>query len=461
MSLPFSHVWLSHNQSLSGLPSVSPAFLLATGLVLLPFLLKRWRQPRRLPLPPGPRGIPIMGNFLQMPSIEPWKVYYQWAKERYGDIIYLNAAGEEIILLNSLSAAVDLLEKKAGIFSSRQWLIAFDLIGLSEWVTANLPYGAKWRSHRRSFHQFFNAREVQSYRPVIEQEGIAHARRLATNPKNFLLDSRYLFGILLLKISYGSSDDEYNKQLLANSHVVVKSISESLLPGAYLVNTFPWLRHFPSWFPGTGWKQKFAKFSAASKLAVVDSLNDTKARLRAGVQDGFPSIAARLIENLPDESHETYEEQLNVARAIAVNGFVAGSDTTVISMYALYLALAMRPEVQKRAQEEIDSVVGSDRLPTFNDFPRLPYVQAIMKEVSRWHTVVPLGLNHVSTEEYEYNGYRIPKGSSVLVNVWGIMHDPEIYEDPFEFKPERFLKDGKIDPSVLDPEAAIFGFGRR
>ncbi|KAG2023999.1 O-methylsterigmatocystin oxidoreductase [Coprinopsis cinerea AmutBmut pab1-1] len=121
----------------------------------------------------------------------------------------------------------------------------------------------------------------------------------------------------------------------------------------------------------------------------------------------------------------------------------------------------MYPDVQRKAQAEIDRVVGSHRLPTFNDHPRLVYLQAVLKEVFRWHTTVPLGLTHVSTEDYVYNGYFIPKGSNIMTNVWAIMHDPNVFEDPFEFKPERYLKNGEIDHTVLAPETAAFGFGRR
>ena len=80
--------------------------------------------------------------------------------------------------------------------------------------------------------------------------------------------------------------------------------------------------------------------------------------------------------------------------------------------------MAINPEVQRRAQAELDSVVGATRLPTLEDKPSLPYVSALMKECFRWRSVVPMGVPHVMTEEDEYKGYRIPQGSLVVTNIW-------------------------------------------
>lgn len=101
--------------------------------------------------------------------------------------------------------------------------------------------------------------------------------------------------------------------------------------------------------------------------------------------------------------------------------------------------------------------MGANRLPLVSDRPALPYVHAIVKEVSRWHTVLPMGLPHTTSQDDEYDGYYIPKGTYVLPSVWAMMHSANTFERPFDFIPERYLKDGKVD----DVEIALFGFGRR
>ena len=139
--------------------------------------------------------------------------------------------------------------------------------------------------------------------------------------------------------------------------------------------------------------------------------------------------------------------------------------------------MVLYPDVQKKAQEELDKVINN-RLPEFNDRPNLPYINAMVKESLRWQPVTPLGIVHMATKADEYNGYYIPKGTAIIGNVWwvrlprlvrsfiqvhlrSILHDPEIYKDPLVYSPDRFLKDGKIDPTVRDPAVAAFGFGRR
>jgi cytochrome P450 len=124
------------------------------------------------------------------------------------------------------------------------------------------------------------------------------------------------------------------------------------------------------------------------------------------------------------------------------------------------------PEVQKRAQAELDSVVGRSRVPTFSDSPHLPYIQAIVKEVLRWRPALPLGLPHTSTEDDWYDGMFIPKGTLVLTNLWNCNHESSSYgDDAKTFRPERFLDtNGKAIPGPAETREdghSTFSFGRR
>ncbi|KAJ3961382.1 hypothetical protein N0V92_001951 [Colletotrichum tropicale] len=122
--------------------------------------------------------------------------------------------------------------------------------------------------------------------------------------------------------------------------------------------------------------------------------------------------------------------------------------------------MSLYPEVQRKAQAEIDQVVGQDRLPTFSDRPNLPYIQALLTELLRWQTVVPMSIPHMSSEEDIVNGYYIPKESVILPNIWHFTHDPKLYHSPMEFKPERFMSIEGNTPE-MDPTRFVFGFGRR
>lgn len=147
--------------------------------------------------------------------------------------------------------------------------------------------------------------------------------------------------------------------------------------------------------------------------------------------------------------------------------------------------MALYPAAQKAAQAELDAVVGTQRLPEFADRSALPYVSALVKELFRWHCPTPIGLPHRGVADDEYEGYFIPAGATVFVNVWfvrgpstdkyycraendtrfshrAILRDPEVYHEPEKFLPERFLDSaGNLDVHGWDPADVIFGFGRR
>jgi len=116
----------------------------------------------------------------------------------------------------------------------------------------------------------------------------------------------------------------------------------------------------------------------------------------------------------------------------------------------------MYPEILKKAQSEVDALVGNERLPIMQDRGALPYVNAICKELLRWHAVGSLAI-HVTAQDEIYNGYFIPKGTSLLGNIWFILSDPETYPDPDVFDPERFLGEDQQP----DPREVCFGWGRR
>jgi len=139
---------------------------------------------------------------------------------------------------------------------------------------------------------------------------------------------------------------------------------------------------------------------------------------------------------------------------------VAGAETSASTLKCFMLAMLQHPEVQERAQAEIDAVVGTDRLPNFDDRPNLPYVEAILLETLRMYAVAPLGLPHATTDDDIYEGFFIPKGSTLVVNIWAIYHNEDVYPEPDVFKPERFFVDGELrgDKST---ESLAFGFGRR
>ncbi|KAL5673572.1 hypothetical protein ACJX0J_017878, partial [Zea mays] len=138
----------------------------------------------------------------------------------------------------------------------------------------------------------------------------------------------------------------------------------------------------------------------------------------------------------------------------------AGTDTTVISVEWAMAELLRNPRVQEKLQEELDRVVGRDRVLSETDFPNLPYLQAVVKESLRLHPPTPLMLPHRASASVKIAGYDIPKGANVVVNVWAVARDPEVWDSPLEFRPERFLREN-IDIKGADFRVLPFGAGRR
>jgi cytochrome P450 len=153
-------------------------------------------------------------------------------------------------------------------------------------------------------------------------------------------------------------------------------------------------------------------------------------------------------------------EDEHIIKWSAATLYAGASDTTVSTINSFFLAMTLFPDVQKKAQAEIDAVIGPDRLPSFADQDSLPYIEALAKEALRWHAVIPTGFPHCVAEDDIHDGYYIPKGSVIVPNIWFMLNDPERYANPSEFNPERFLGNDGKKPET-EPRTICFGFGRR
>ncbi|KAL0062012.1 hypothetical protein AAF712_011090 [Marasmius tenuissimus] len=154
------------------------------------------------------------------------------------------------------------------------------------------------------------------------------------------------------------------------------------------------------------------------------------------------------------------EEELEDIKSASATIFAAGEETTLAALSTFFLAMTQNPDIQRRAHEEIISVVGEDRLPDVAaDRERLRYIDCVLQEALRWHSGVPLGIPHLSLQDDVYKGMFIPKGTIMFANIRGMARDERVYSDPADFNPSRFLPapEGRGEP--FSP--SIWGFGRR
>ncbi|EIN05560.1 cytochrome P450 [Punctularia strigosozonata HHB-11173 SS5] len=435
---------------LTALPASAVIPLTGTCLYLgWQYLRRRLANPHGLPLPPGPsRRIPWVGNASDMPTGHPWLKYDEWTKE-YGDVVYLESFGQGIVILGSLEACVDIFDRRSSNFSDRMgW----------GWILSTMNYGERWRKRRRAFHQFFNVNQVHQYRPIQLREARALLPRLLESPERFAHHLRHTLSAVIMDVTYGIKIADTNDKYITKAEEAISRFAHAGNPTTYLVNTFPWLKHVPAWFPGAQFKRDAIKWRPLSHEMVTWPFEDTKDLMRQGTAK--PCILTALLDRITDEEDRAEAEL--IVRDVTGVAYADRVGKTISATQTFFLAMVMYPEVQKKAQEELDAITRGTRLPDFDDLGSLPYVSALCKEVMRWQPVVPLAVVHTSVEDDEYRGYHLPKGTLFFGNAWSILHDPKEYPDPEVFKPERFLKDdGTLNPAVRDPGVAAFGFGRR
>ncbi|KAG7087478.1 hypothetical protein E1B28_013441 [Marasmius oreades] len=424
------------------------------------FLVTRYRRTRSLP--PGPKGLPILGNIngFQAEPGEPLWITFLNLSRIYGDIFTFHVLGSRTIVLNSYEAITELFERRSQNYSDRPDMPMFtDLMGWG-WDFAFMRHTDWWRLHRRTFHQFFQPRVMPEYYDIQRARSASLIQSLLTSPANFFQHVRTHSGGVILEIVYGYQIQGDNDPYVQLADDAVAGMRESFIHGSFLVDYIPILKHVPTWFPGASFKTKAEVWSRDT-----DKLKELPwTRLKQSMAEGtaVPCFSTKHLENFkisPTSSESSDMEE--VIKNCAAVSFAAGADTTVSAMLSFILAMVLNPRVQKRAQEELDEVIGSSRLPDFSDRENLPYINAILSETLRWKPVTPFSAPHRAVNDDIYEGYFIPGGSTIIPNTWAVLHNEHLYgPDTLSFNPDRFMKqDGKdLPPS---PDIIAFGFGRR
>ncbi|KAJ7128462.1 cytochrome P450 [Mycena epipterygia] len=431
-----------------------PLGVFAAAAAVVYLVTHPWRKPTS-PLPPGPPGDPIIGNLRQMPSTKAAHVFHEWAKT-YGDVICLKTPGRTIIVLDSLQAAEDLLEKRSLNYSNRPEFHLYKLFGWTSFVTTQ-EYGKKLNTLRQMHQSYLSRQKVIEHKPMQIQEARTLVKNLLTGDpdmyKSFL--SRFTTGIITQIIAghkIESGDDRY----LRRAKMVTESFNCAGPPAGTAIDFFPFLQHFPRWFPGTYYLGVADQWRAEIKELYEFPIQTVKKQKEAGV--ARPSFLLTHLDAMEGGESVT-EEDMEILKGAATSMFAAGEDAIWSSLSFFILAMILHPECQVKAQKEIESVVGTSRLPEFSDRESLPYVECIYQEVFRWHPGLPLGVPHRCIEDDNYRGMLIPAGAIVFSNIRGMTLDENIYSNPTAFLPERYLPKpvGNAEPHF----SGKFGFGRR
>ncbi|KAI0049923.1 cytochrome P450 [Auriscalpium vulgare] len=433
--------------------SHSLLFLLsvAVAALFLRYIKSPWRY-----TPPGPRGFPLLGNLLALRD-QRW-LFSPDCREKYGDIIFLNVLGQPTVILNSQEVAADLLDRRANIYSDRPHLILGNDICCGGHSFVLSSYGDRWRRMRRAAHEALSSTAIKDFYDVQRKEAILLASHVLADASGRDSHFRRATASSFLSIIYDlpTIQSEHDVNLMKVEHHIDRHVKASA-PGAHLVEIFTWMRFLPSWM--AKWKREAEKWYERDSAMFEGLVDQVQANLEKGMDR--PSLAASLLR---DEGRVGLSVR---ERAWLTGGlYVAGSETTPSTLQWWTLAMIAYPDTQRRAQAELDAVVGRDRLPTFADLPYLPYLRALVKEVLRWRPTVPLGIPHRLSEDDWYKGMFIPAGTICFGNIYQCNRDPDVYgADAAHFEPARHLDaEGAVavGPAETKEEGHVmFGFGRR
>ena len=418
-------------------------------------------------LPPGPFPVPFIGNIL---SITPDKFYVrleQWS-HIYGPIYTIWIGRSPRIIVTDPEITSDLLSRRGSKYSSRPRMIVFGELFNDGASVASLPYGHAWSLRRKLLHNSLKSSALPAYKPRQEAEAMNLIADIATKPHIWSEGIDRFAASVVFSLAYGRRIASMDSKALKTRQLLFRVAAKIMAPGAYLVETFPFLLHLPDFL--SRWKKyplRMGKELAAFDISLVDAV-------KKDLKEEKGAIQISLTETLLDlkKRGEADADTLSEAHfaAIPATLFGAGSDTTTSTLHSAVKAFVTHPHVQQFARAEIDQVVGKHRSPTFADQAKLPYIEALIKEILRWRPAAAFGVPHATSEADVYNGYRIPKGTVVWPAAWGLNQNAEYFPSPNTFAPERYLPesdprfDSRIAAKAFPPGChphASFGFGRR
>ncbi|MCJ1436264.1 hypothetical protein MMC27_005642 [Xylographa pallens] len=411
-------------------------------------IVSAWiRRDRRLDTIPGPKGYPIIGVGYKLPPKAP-AAFRKWASE-YGEVFKLRVGWYDWVVINTPEAVREILEKQAVSTSSKAPSPLGHDVVTGGMRMPTMPYGPRWRAQRSVVRQITSVPMTTTFVPSQEFEAKQLLFDLATDNENqrdfYVHMRRFAFSIIMTN-TFGTRVKTWDHP---DVHDAVKSqaiLRKTSRPGAFIVDELPLLARLPEFLqPG----RREAKDAAK---VVLDIKMGLWRRLEKQLEDGrAPACFGR---EILESKQSWYDQGLNDEDLAWVAGGLveAGFETSAATLNSLILHLAANQRVQEAAQEELMRVVGPNRTPVFADMPDLPYVRACVKEMLRMNPVLAPGIRHYTDTDVVYKEHVIPKGTVLLANTAFLHYDPQRFESPFEFMPERYL-----DYSLYSSEYAAKG----
>ncbi|XP_013408725.1 cytochrome P450 1A2 [Lingula anatina] len=422
------------------------------------------RTQRRLP--PGPRGWPILGHLPYLGS-HPHQVLARW-RENYGDIYRIRMGSKTVVVVNGLAATRHVLLDRRGEFDGRASLLSFSSICDGASLTNNRDYGVS-DVQRKIAVRALNAvmKDKQNLEELISKQADNLVKNILKNEErpydpasDFLTAvSSVIFALVFGCGRAGNLDEQFMNMLKS-----VRNFTDFCKAGNP-ADFFPWLEPFM--------RERMRKFKAMADMLPRICHRLLQERWLTSYTPTLSHITPPrdvmdvLINYVTTSSDARRTKKLADAHVFNLLSDIvgAGFHTTSTALNWVTLCLVAFQDAQRKAQIEIDSVIGKSREPRTDDMDKTPYVMAMIHEVLRFRPVLPLSLPRATTREVVLGEFYIPDDTMVLINYWSVCHDSSVWTDPDLFKPERFLRTDAAGRTTIDNElkerATTFSVGKR
>ncbi|KAF9028099.1 cytochrome P450 [Rhodocollybia butyracea] len=407
------------------------------------FAIRNWRRYRtsssRLP-PYIPEKI--------LPHEPQWIVYARWSRT-LGALITIPHMRRPVIVINTREAADDLLTRNKS-FACRPYFPMAELLGRQHNVGFTY-YGERLKKMRAVLHFSLSKRHISTvWGDLLDSQSLCLCHDLFRLQQGFYDTVESNVQTFIVRLAYGRTPDT---KYLKDAQEIMHHTGQALQPGRWAVDNYPLLWWVPSWVPGAGF-QRWASDGKELFLSLTrGAFHHVKEEMAQGSgQNSFVRHCLLHFSTNPGFGPEMEDIVMYVAGSL----FSAGTETVSGSILTFILLMARHEQIQERAFQEIATVVGLDRLPGPQDADSLPFINALVQEVHRFNPSIPLA-THSNYQDEEYRGQRIPRKTWILVNIWAMLHDETVYENPADFIPDRFMQ--RNPPP--DPRDLLYGFGRR
>ncbi|XP_019179028.1 PREDICTED: cytochrome P450 CYP736A12-like [Ipomoea nil] len=437
---------------------IAPSLLSILAGILLWFIARRWTpasSKSRKKLPPGPRGLPIIGN-LHMLGHTPHRALNDLSK-KYGPIMFLKLGSVPTVVISSPSAAELVLKTHDNVFSDRPRLDAVEHITNSyKGMLFSPPYSPDWRKTKKfSIQQLLNAAKIESFAGVRREEvGALLASIKTAAAGGEVVDLSEMVGELIENVTYKMLFGFRNEKKYGLKRIVHEVTA---LMGAFNIAEYvPFVKPFDL----QGLYKRMKAVRKAKDNLVGEIINKHEEDARNGTKKGNMDFVDMMLSSKIFSSADKLDQE-NI-KSLLFELIIGAIDTSCTWIEWTMAELLRSPGAMRRLQDELEANVGLDRMVEEKDLPKLQYLEMVIKETGRLHPPAPLLIPRELMEDIEINGYHIPKKSRVIVNAWAIGRDSSIWPNinADDFIPERFIDS---DVNILGHDFVLlpFGYGKR